>query len=139
MKQKLFKKHTRGFTLIELLVVTTIIIILSAIGIVSYQNAGQNARNAKRKSDIETVRQALVLFKSDTGAYPLGLSFTAMLTDISGYVSNPLPVDPKDGQTACGDTTPTTCGYQFVGAGGTSFTLTAPLEGSDTPYIATNP
>lgn len=66
---KIRKKN--GFTLIELLVVATIIVVLSAIGLVSFTNAGKSARNSKRKSDLETVRQALVLYKSDTGAYPI--------------------------------------------------------------------
>lgn len=66
---KIRKKN--GFTLIELLVVATIIVVLSAIGLVSFTNAGKSARNSKRKSDLETVRQALVLYKSDTGSYPI--------------------------------------------------------------------
>ncbi len=66
------KRRKNGFTLIELLVVATIIVVLSAIGLVSFTNAGKSARNSKRKSDLETVRQALVLYKSDMGAYPIG-------------------------------------------------------------------
>lgn len=138
MLQKNLNKTTqKGFTLIELLVVATIIIILSALGLVSYRNAGQNARNAKRQSDIETVRQALVLFKSDTGSYPIGTSFTNMLTAISAYVSDPVPSDPKDGDTACGPSGTLVCRYTYNGTA-TTFTLTAPLEGSTT-YTATNP
>lgn len=68
------RKKRNGFTLIELLVVATIIVVLSAIGLVSFTNAGKSARNSKRKSDLETVRQALVLYKSDTGGYPIALS-----------------------------------------------------------------
>ncbi|PJC43527.1 MAG: hypothetical protein CO039_03740, partial [Candidatus Pacebacteria bacterium CG_4_9_14_0_2_um_filter_34_50] len=64
------KNKKKGFTLIELLVVATIITILSAIGLVSFVNAGQGARDAKRKADLETVRQALVLRRSDLGNYP---------------------------------------------------------------------
>ena len=69
----MIQKRKNGFTLIELLVVATIIVVLSAIGLVSFTNAGKSARNSKRKSDLETVRQALVLYKSDTGAYPVAL------------------------------------------------------------------
>src|SRR3972149_1590727 len=53
-------KHTArqlGFTLIEILVVATIIIVLSTIGMASYQQAGVRARNGKRRADMETVRQ----------------------------------------------------------------------------------
>ncbi|NCS87105.1 MAG: prepilin-type N-terminal cleavage/methylation domain-containing protein, partial [Candidatus Pacebacteria bacterium] len=66
------KNKKKGFTLIELLVVATIITILSAIGLVSFVNAGKGARDAKRKADLETVRQALVLRRSDLGNYPSG-------------------------------------------------------------------
>ncbi|MCL4208570.1 hypothetical protein KJZ63_02975, partial [Patescibacteria group bacterium] len=54
-----------GFTMIELLVVTTIIIILTSIGLVSYTSANRSARNGKRKADMEMVRQALVLYRTD--------------------------------------------------------------------------
>ncbi len=59
-----------GFTLIELLVVVSIIGVLSAVGIVSFRNAAINARNGKRQTDIETVRQALVLYRADNSQYP---------------------------------------------------------------------
>jgi prepilin-type N-terminal cleavage/methylation domain-containing protein len=38
---------TAGFTMIELLVVTTIIILLTAIGLVGYRQVGQSARDGK--------------------------------------------------------------------------------------------
>ena len=62
-------KKQRAFTLIELLVVSTIIIVLSTIGLVSYRQAGLNSRNAKRKADLEIMRQAMMLYKQDTGYY----------------------------------------------------------------------
>ncbi|MCB9813642.1 MAG: type II secretion system protein [Pseudomonadales bacterium] len=88
-----------GFTLIELLVVTTIIVILSAIGMVSFTNAGMGARDAKRKSDLETVRQAIVLYRSDGNGYPTATDYTALVSLLSSgtpkYLSLPTPTDPK--------------------------------------------
>lgn len=133
-----------GFTLIELLVVATIIIVLSAIGLVSFTNAGKSARNSKRKADLETVRQALVLYKSDSGEYPNGLTgstYAVMITTLSGddYISSPTPLDPKNGQDGCGDETGgrALCGYTYSGTANT-FTLTAPMEGEPN-YVLTNP
>lgn len=91
------RKNSTGFSLIELLVVATIIIILSAIGLVTFQNAGQNARNGKRKADMETVRQALVLYRSDGNPYPAD-DFESVTADLitAGYLSAPAPTDPKE-------------------------------------------
>lgn len=94
-----------GFTLIELLVAATIIIVLSAIGIVSYMNAGKSARDSRRKADIETVRQAMVLYRAENGVYPSGggtghntMIFIIRGEDLvnAGYLSEPKPVDPKN-------------------------------------------
>lgn len=91
-----------GFTMIELLVVTTIIVVLTTIGLVSFQSTTRNARNAKRKADLEAIRSALVLYRSDEGEYLDGsgtsVSFTQMVTDLyaADYYSNPTLSDPKD-------------------------------------------
>mgnify|MGYP002363304913 CR=1 FL=1 len=50
-----------AFTLIELLVVITIMIVLMSIGIASFSSDGKSARDAKRRSDLETIRQAMVM------------------------------------------------------------------------------
>jgi general secretion pathway protein G len=132
------KRKKTGFTLIELLVVATIIVVLSAIGLVSFANAGKGARNSKRKSDLETVRQALVLYKSDTTGYPVGSNYEDMIGVLSaGYLSSPTPIDPKDGQSSCGISGISVCGYTYSGDA-TTFILTAPLEG-DQEYLLTNP
>jgi type II secretion system protein G len=60
----------KGFTLIELLVVISIIAILTAIGVASYSSVNQRSRDAKRKSDIEQVRSALELYRTDNSSYP---------------------------------------------------------------------
>ena len=67
--------HPRGFTLIELLVVIAIIGILAAIGVIAMQGARERARDAKRKSDIGTVRSALALYYDSFGGFPASSSF----------------------------------------------------------------
>lgn len=64
-----------GFTLIELLVVISIIGILIALSFFGFQGARETARDAKRKSDLESIRSALELYKADCGTYPASLSY----------------------------------------------------------------
>jgi len=63
------RKH-KGFTLIEILVTVVIIAILTAIGVVAYSSINKRSRDAKRKSDIEQIRSALEMYRSDNGYYP---------------------------------------------------------------------
>lgn len=114
-------RNNRGFTFIELLVVATIIIILSAIGVVSFTEAGKNARDGKRKADMETVRQALVLYRSDNGEYPKTANYNVITNALTsgGYLSPPAPSDPKAGHTL----------YSYsVDSNGTTFCLCADME-----------
>ena len=97
--KKLQAKH--GFTLIELLVVMTIIGIIASIGIVNFTSASQSARDGRRKVDMETVRQGLVLYRAQTNTYPTGSvgasTYTSAVNTLSsGYLSNPTPVDPRN-------------------------------------------
>ncbi len=124
-------KKQLGFTLIELLVVSTIIIVLMTIGLVSYSQSSRNGRNAKRKSDLESVRQALVLYRNDEDLYPVGSNFEAMLVVIVDYISFGSLTDPKS----------PTYDYTYSSATGSDFTLCATLEtssGTD-PYCIDNP
>lgn len=52
----------RGFTLVELLVVTSIIAVLSTIGITTYQEIQSKARDSVRKQDLNTLAIALELY-----------------------------------------------------------------------------
>ena len=94
--KRMKKRNSAGFTLVELLVVSTILIVLTTIGLMSFRNAGQNSRDGKRKADIESVRQALVLRRSDTGSYPSG-AYAAVVDGLiaDDYLTAPRPTDPK--------------------------------------------
>jgi prepilin-type N-terminal cleavage/methylation domain-containing protein len=135
---KIFDKNKAGFTMIELLVVTTIIIVLTTIGLVSYTSVNRNARDGKRKADMEMVRQALVLYRLDQSppTYPTqrGVAaeyFDNMIDDISDYTSATEVTDPKN---------ETTYVYTYVSADGSDFTITADLEKDGEPnYVLSNP
>jgi prepilin-type N-terminal cleavage/methylation domain-containing protein len=97
------KNKNSGFTLIELLVVATIIIVLATIGVVSYRNASINSRNSKRKADLEVVRQAAVMYRSEKGEYPkvdpasYKENFAALVQALydGGYLTENNITDPK--------------------------------------------
>lgn len=54
-----------GFTLIELLVVISIIGILIGLSFVGFTNARQSARDGRRRTDLESISSALVIYKSE--------------------------------------------------------------------------
>lgn len=62
--------NQRGFSLIELLVVLVIISIITGLATVSYISAQKRGRDAQRKSDLSTYRNALELFFNDYNRYP---------------------------------------------------------------------
>ncbi len=82
-----------GFTLIELMVVVAIIGILMAAGIVAFTNAQQNARDARRRADIDAISKALEQYnQNNDSAYP------ASASAISTYFpSGAAPGDPQGG------------------------------------------
>lgn len=88
----------RGFTLVELLVVIGLLGILSAVGLASYTASMRNSRDARRKTDLETIRQALEMYKSDNGSYPAGAgnTETTIKATLSSYISAVnFPKDPQ--------------------------------------------
>lgn len=116
MKNKL----QRGFTLIELMVVIVIMVILATLAIASYIQATQTARDGKRRSDIEAIRQAFMLQRQDTSGYGNG-TFAQRVTSLvnNGYLTAPAPQDPQNA------TNP------YVGAvSGTGYCVCADLEGT---------
>ncbi len=67
---RLGQKKEAGFTLIELLVAVAILGILSTIALGSFQSSQMRSRDAKRKSDLKQIANALEMFYSDKGRYP---------------------------------------------------------------------
>ena len=64
------KQKSRGFTLIELLVVIAIIGILATVASVSLTQARRRARDTKRVSDIQQIRNGLVIYSNSRATYP---------------------------------------------------------------------
>lgn len=80
----------KAFTLIELLIVLAIIGILSTISLFAISGVRESARDAKRKADLETIRQALEMYKADIGNYPQSPP------NLSTYLQQ-IPTDPITG------------------------------------------
>lgn len=83
-----------GFTIVELLVSITIIALLSTIGLTGYQSVSRGGRDALRKSDLEQIRSALEIYKSEKNYYPASSS-ECLPDELEPDFLNPMPSDPK--------------------------------------------
>lgn len=86
-------RRVGGFTLIEVLIASAIIVLLASVGLVSYSAAGRSGRDAKRKADLEQIRSALEIYKSENGVYPTAAA-TCVAFSGSTYI-DPYPTDPN--------------------------------------------
>ena len=68
------RKRCGGFTLIEIVAVTAMLGILAAMVMPSVEGANERAKNAKLKSDLATVDNAIQLYKMEKGVYPVNLN-----------------------------------------------------------------
>ncbi len=83
-------KKEKAFTLIELLVVVTIIALLASAGLISYAAFLKKSRDERRKLDLNNIRSALEMYRSNTDSYPSNLN---KLTQ-NNYLDK-IPTDPK--------------------------------------------
>ncbi len=116
----------KGFTLIELLVAISIVILLSAIGVTSYRAAREKGRDSKRKSDLEQVRAALEMHRSDNATYP-AVNWDNLVPTLSAgdYLTTTLQ-DPKG------------YSYYYNSATGYSYVLCAYLDAGGTDDCGSN-
>ncbi len=87
-------KH--AFTLIELLVVIAIIALLSTLSIVALNNARIKSRDARRLSDIKTIRTALEFYYNTEGHYPATIIAGLPITSTAGEIYlTKVPTNPS--------------------------------------------
>ena len=124
------KKNIAGFSLVEILVVISIIAILSALFISQTTGiAQQKARDSKRRADLETIRAALEIYRSDCGSYPasLGTSLVGTGTCSGNTYLNSVPVDP--GRNA----------YRYTPNGTSAYAVCARLEVGASSLCSSSP
>lgn len=84
----------KGYTLIEILIVTTIVVLLTAGAIVSYSTFLKQSRDAKRKADLEQIRAALEMYRSNNNEYLVFSGNCSSLVGLDEYLAT-IPSDPK--------------------------------------------
>ncbi len=87
-------QHERGFTLIELLIVMTIIGILAAISVPSYNRSTIKARESVLMEDLYQMRRATDAYYADNATYPDSLDSL-----VSKRYIRAIPRDPFSGET----------------------------------------
>ncbi len=95
MKKQLPQTNEKGFTLVELLVVISIIAILAVVGLTIFTSTQKNARDARRRADVDAIANALEVGKAiNTSTY----ATPALSSSFAGSV---FPTDPTTGQNYC--------------------------------------
>lgn len=86
-------RNSRGFTLLELVMVMSIIVILAAVGVTSYQHIQTKARETILKQDLQTMRKMIDQYAADKERLPQSLDDL-----VTAYYMREVPMDPVTGQ-----------------------------------------
>lgn len=115
------ERSRMGFTIIELLVAIAIIAILATLVMVNYIGAQKKSRDSKRKADLESLQQAVYMYKDAHDALPGSTGNVKNLTELINYI-DALPSDPKKSSEFPD--------YYYYN-GGTTFSFFSDLENTD--------
>ena len=86
-------RNSSGFTLLELVMVMTIMVILCAVGVTSYQHIQLKAKETILKQDLQTMRKKIDEYAADKEKLPQSLDDLA-----SAFYIREVPIDPMTGQ-----------------------------------------
>jgi len=73
-------KTRKGFTLVEILIVVVILGILAAIVIPQFTNASEEARLSSLKSNLQSIRAQLQLYKMKNDTFPPSATMETLMT-----------------------------------------------------------
>jgi len=73
-------RTNKGFTLVEMLAVLVILVTLAAVVVPRFINAGMRSKEAALKATLGEVRNAITMFRNDTGYFPAQLDDIAATT-----------------------------------------------------------
>lgn len=125
------REYRNSFTFIEILVVVTIIGLLTAAGSVSYSQFVKQSRDAKRKADIEQIRAAVEMYRSNNGTYPNTtdvtdhFTFTNCTSPGSVYDASSTYLSKASNDPKCANDT---LRYYYNSTDGISYTIGTKLE-----------
>ena len=80
MRHTSLRNRQNAFTLVELLIVIIIIAVLAAIAIPKFSNSTTRSKESALRSNLKLVRNAVELFRADTGVFPAQISDLAATT-----------------------------------------------------------
>ena len=141
MQKVTLRNIKKGFTLVELLIVIIIIAVLAAIAIPKFSNSSQRSKESSLRANLKLVRNAIDLFRADTGAFPATMAgltasttsglnaaaatCTIAATDWRGPYLQAVPPDPVSGSAMTYGTSATDVGTVKSSATGNGLDGTA--------------
>jgi prepilin-type N-terminal cleavage/methylation domain-containing protein len=128
---KTYLPNKKGFTLVELLVVIAILAILAVIGLAVFSGVQKNARDARRREEIDSIAKALEANKVmnngtyvalATGMFQSGLIPTDTTGNAYCYIQTTTAAAALGADPApwTGQTCPVAGGWAIIGAGAPS-------------------
>jgi len=97
-------------------VVVAIIAVLTAVGVTNFRVANKKARDGKRQGDLQQIRAALELYRTDEKAYPLSVTFGGTIESPTTTYMDNVPDDPLEDYS------------YYYSSDGLTYTLCAALE-----------
>lgn len=80
------RMNRRSFTLIELVIVVLVIGILAAVAIGVFSGHGEEARINTTMADLQAMRDAVMLYRAETGNYPPDKFPGVFPPELDGYI-----------------------------------------------------
>ncbi len=96
-------KSTKSFTLIELMIVIALMGALTGLIIGNFVTSLKKGRDAKRKGDLQSIRNAIESYYEDKKSYPTTIVFGGKLCETAPCISSEkvymykVPADPVSG------------------------------------------